>query len=106
MTQGKKAGIAYIYCDYQDARTLSAPHLFSSIIRQLAEQTSPLPAEVKAFYEKDSQMKRNPTDDERISLLRSICHFFQITYIFIDALVVFSYITDTYNISSNANRVR
>ena len=93
-TQGMKAAVAYIYCDYKDAKTQSALELLSSITRQLAEQTSPLPPELKAFRDKDIQNRRNPTDDERISLLTSICLLFQTTYVFIDALVIFSYLTD------------
>lgn len=92
-TQGRKVAIAYIYCDYKDAKTQSELELLSSIIRQLAEQTSPLPPEVKAFRDKDTQERRNPTDDERVSLLRSLCLLFRTTYVFIDALVKSSYLT-------------
>ena len=92
-TRGKKAAMAYVYCDYKDTRTQSAIGLFSSITRQLAEQISPLPPEVKAFRDKDIQERRNPTDGERISLLRSICLFFQTTYVFIDALVILPFPT-------------
>ncbi len=89
MTQGRTVAIAYIYCDYQDARTQSAHQMFASLIRQLAEQTNPLPPEVKDFCEKDTQKRRHPTDDERILLLRSLCLIFQTTFVFIDALVLF-----------------
>ncbi len=98
-TQGRKAAIAYVYCDYKDARTQSEHELLSSITQQLAEQTSPLPPEVKAFRDKEKQERRNPTDNERISLLRSICLLFQTTYVFIDALVIFSYLADPLAIS-------
>ena len=54
---------------------------------QLAKELNPLPPEVKAFCEKDAKERRNPTEGERISLLRSICTYFQTTYVFIDALV-------------------
>ena len=83
------AAIAYIYCDYKNAKTQSEVELLASITRQLAEQTSPLPPEVKVFHEKDAQRRRNPTNDERISLFRSICVLFQTIYVFIDALVIF-----------------
>ncbi len=98
-TQGRKAAIAYIYCDYKDAKTQSEVEILSSITRQLAEQTSPMPPEVKAFRDKDTQKRRNPTDDEWISLLRSLCLLFQTTYVFIDALVTFSYLIDPLIIS-------
>lgn len=78
-------------------KTQSELQLFSSITRQLAEQTSPLHPEVKAFCEKDTHSRRKPTDDERISLLKSICLFFHTTYVFVDALVIYPSLTDTLN---------
>ena len=54
---------------------------------QVAKELNPLPPEVKAFCEKDAKERRNPTEGERISLLRSICSYFQTTYVLIDALV-------------------
>jgi len=96
-TRGKKIAIAYIYCDYKDAKTQSEVELLSSITRQLAEQISPLPPEVKAFRNKDTQERRNPTDGERISLLRSICLLFETTYVFIDALVIPPSLTDPFH---------
>jgi hypothetical protein len=102
-TQGRKAAIAYIYCDYKDAKTQSEVEILSSITRQLAEQTSPMPLEVKAFRDKDTQKRRNPTDDEWISLLRSLCLLFQTTYVFIDALVTFSYLIDPFNNFQSGN---
>ena len=104
-TQGRKAAIAYIYCDYKDAKTQSELELLSSITRQLAEQTSPLPPEVKSFCDKNTHSRRNPTDDERISILRSICLRFQTTYVFIDALVTFSYLAGRFNNFQSSNFV-
>lgn len=54
---------------------------------QLAKELNPLPPEVKIFCDKDAKERRNPTEGERILLLRSICSYFQTTYVFIDALV-------------------
>lgn len=84
---GSKAALAYVYCDYKDTNTQSAEGLLSSVIRQLAEQSSPLPPEVKAFRDNDLEKRRNPTDDERTSLLKSMCSYFQTVYICVDALV-------------------
>ncbi|KAL8648633.1 MAG: hypothetical protein Q9210_004877 [Variospora velana] len=86
VTQGKRVAIAYIYCDYKDVKTQSEVELLCSVIRQLAEQTSPLPPKLKAFHNQNTRARRHPTDNERISLLRSICLLFQTTYLFIDAL--------------------
>lgn len=84
---GTESALAYVYCDYKDTNTQSATGLLSSVIRQLAEQLGSLPPEVKAFRDNDLERRRNPTDDERVSLLKSLCSYFQTVYICIDALV-------------------
>ena len=62
--------------------------MLSSITQQLAEQISPLPTEVKAFQNTKARRRRNPTNDEWLSLLECICGHFQTVYVFIDALVL------------------
>ncbi|MCJ1394650.1 hypothetical protein MMC18_007530 [Xylographa bjoerkii] len=85
-TQRSKVAIAYVYCDYKDPKTQSEIQLLSSIIRQLAEQSKPLPPEVNAFRDKYAEKRRHPTADERISLMRTISEHFERTYVFVDAL--------------------
>ncbi|KAL8860761.1 MAG: hypothetical protein Q9178_002791 [Gyalolechia marmorata] len=87
-TCGTSSALAYVYCDYKDMKSQSAVGLLSSVIRQLAEQLNPLPAEVKVFRDNDLEKRRNPTEDERISLLKSICSHFHAVYICVDALDV------------------
>lgn len=89
---GSGAAIVCLYCDYKDQKTHSELELLSSVIRQLAEQRQPVPPVVKAFRDKYSKKRNNPTLDERISLARSLCLLFSQTYIFIDALVLFHYL--------------
>lgn len=89
--QGTNIAIAYVYCDYENPKTHSELKLLSSIARQLTEQTSSIPLVVKEFCEKGAERRRNPTGDELISLVESICLLFQTTYVFIDALVTFLY---------------
>jgi hypothetical protein len=86
-TQRSKVAVAYVYCDYKDPKTQSETELLSSIIRQLAEQSKPIPPEVNAFRDKFTEKRRHPTDDERISLVRTISELFEKTYVFVDALV-------------------
>jgi hypothetical protein len=64
----------------------------SSLTRQLAEQMDTLATEVKVFHDKAIQKNRNPTDDERLSLVKSISHYFETVYIFIDALVTLFFV--------------
>lgn len=61
--------------------------MWSSIIRQLAEQCRPLPAEVKTFRDRFLEKRSHPTEDERLALLKTLSGYFDNTYIFIDALV-------------------
>jgi hypothetical protein len=87
--QRTKAAIAYVYCDYKNPQTQSELELLSSITRQLTKQTSSIPPVVKEFCDKNAERRRNPTGDEWISLVKSICFLFQTTYVFVDALVIF-----------------
>lgn len=64
----------------------------SSLTRQLAEQMDTLPTEVKVFHDKTIQKNRNPTDNERLSLVKSISCYFETVYIFIDALVTLFFV--------------
>lgn len=87
-TQGLKVAIAYLYCDYKDPKTQSELELLSSITRQLAEQSNPMPPEIKAFCEKYTEKRSYPSDDERISLVRAMSVLFERIYVFLDALVM------------------
>jgi hypothetical protein len=62
----------------------------SSLTRQLAEQIDPLHPEVKLFHDENARKNRNPTNDERLSLFKSISLSFKAIYVFVDALVIFS----------------
>ncbi|KAL8949471.1 MAG: hypothetical protein Q9222_004419 [Ikaeria aurantiellina] len=86
--QNSNVAVTYIYCDYKDPETQSQAGIIASITRQLAERVNPLPSEVKEFHEKKNQRRRNPTDDERIVLLKSLCLNFEKTFVCIDALDV------------------
>jgi hypothetical protein len=91
-TQRSKVAIAYVYCDYNDPKTKCEIELLSSITRQLAEQSKPMPPEVNAFRDKYAEKRRHPTGDERISIVRTISELFERTYVFVDALVIHLYL--------------
>ena len=63
-TQGRKAAIAYIYCDYKDAKTQFKVEILSSITQQLVEQISFMSSKMKTFRDKNTQKRRNSTNDE------------------------------------------
>ena len=85
--RGSKAAIAYVYCDYKDTATHFELELLASIARQLIEQTTSIPATATDFCNRNTGRRRNPTSDEWVSLIQSLCIFFPATYLFIDALV-------------------
>lgn len=64
--------------------------LISSITRQLAEQCTPIPPEVKAFREKYVDKRIQPTTEDWIPLIECISSLFEQTYIFVDALVQYN----------------
>jgi len=53
--QERKAAIAYIYCDYKDAKTQFEVEILSSITQQLVEQISLMSSEMKTFRDKNTQ---------------------------------------------------
>ncbi len=63
-TQERKAAIAYIYWDYKDAKTQFKVEILSSIIQQLIKQISFMSSEMKTFRDKNTQKRRNSTNDE------------------------------------------
>lgn len=63
-TQERKAAIAYIYCNYKDAKTQFKVEILSSITQQLVEQISLMSSEMKTFRDKNTQKRRNLTNDE------------------------------------------
>jgi len=88
-TKRSDVAIAYVYCDYKDPKTQSEIELFSSIARQLAEQSYPMPPEVKAYRDKWIEKRSYPSDDEGFSLVRDVALLFNRTFVFVDALVMF-----------------
>ncbi|PGH05438.1 hypothetical protein GX51_02962 [Blastomyces parvus] len=81
-----KGATVCVYCDYKNPKTHSELDLLASIARQLTEQSHAIPAVVKEFREKNAEKKRTPTENEWISLIRSLSSLFQQTCVFIDAL--------------------
>ena len=85
--------IAYVYCNYKDFRTHSENELFSSIARQLAEQTPQIPPVVTAYRDKWADKRSYPTSDDRVSLTIALAMLFKNTFVLVDALVNFPELT-------------
>ncbi|KAK8092127.1 uncharacterized protein PG998_015140 [Apiospora kogelbergensis] len=84
ITSHSNVGIAYVYCDYREPYTES--EMLSSIIRQLSQQISPMPSEIKSFHITWVGKKSYPSNDVYIALITSISKLFRRTFVFVDAL--------------------
>ena len=60
----------------------------SCLTRQIAEQSPILCPELETFHKNFAKIDRAPTDDERLTLLRSVSRPFKVVYLFVDALVI------------------
>jgi hypothetical protein len=79
---------AFFYFSYKDSRTHILSEVWSSIIRQLVEQTLTIPPEVEGFHTKFADMRSmRPSTKDHISLIQTVSQTFERTYLFIDALV-------------------
>ncbi|KAF5716200.1 ankyrin repeat-containing protein [Fusarium globosum] len=85
-TKKDEVAIAYVYCDYKDKRTLSETSIWASVIRQMVEACSQLPPDIISFRDKYLEKRALPSDEERMSLIRSLSKRFRKTFILIDAL--------------------
>jgi len=83
--------IAYLYCDYKEENQL-AGDLFSALIRQLVEQLTTIPIEVKEFHKFHNSrpnLAKKAADCSTRSLralLSSVSALFTSTFVIIDAL--------------------
>ncbi|EED17209.1 tankyrase, putative [Talaromyces stipitatus ATCC 10500] len=85
-THAAKAAVVYLYIDHKNPTTHSEFQLLANICRQLAEQIYPIPSTVRDFLEKNAVRKRNPSEDEWVSLIVRLCSLFAKVYLFVDAL--------------------
>ncbi|PHH65759.1 hypothetical protein CDD81_1486 [Ophiocordyceps australis] len=85
-TCGSDTAIAHVYCNYQERQTQLTLEIWSSVIRQLAEQFDPLPDQVIAFRDRFIGKRCYPTEDDMILLVISLSKLFKKVFVFIDAL--------------------
>jgi hypothetical protein len=85
--------MAFVYCNYKDGNTHDAATIWSSILRQLAEQCQPMPAEVERFRDKFVDKRSHPEVKELTALIKSIATNFGQTFVLIDALVRYTYVS-------------
>lgn len=82
-----ETAMAFVYCDYKESATHFALGLLRSVARQLAACSNVLLPEVKVFYDTHLARKCHPTEDDWVSLIRSVSRCFKKAYVFVDAIV-------------------
>jgi Cdc6-like AAA superfamily ATPase len=79
-------GIAYVYCDYRRHDEQKPVVLFANLLRQLVQEQSSLPENLKDLYERHSGKRTRPSTDEISKVLHSVIAKYSKTFIIIDAL--------------------
>ncbi|RYP50236.1 hypothetical protein DL769_010976 [Monosporascus sp. CRB-8-3] len=82
----KDIGIAYIYCNFQRKDEQKARDLLASLLKQLAERLSSLPASVKSLYEYHQSRRTRPSLDEFSRTLQLVMTLYSRVFIIVDAL--------------------
>lgn len=78
--------VAFIYFDYKDQDRQTVTPIISSLIKQLACQTSKLPPEIEALYDKEMKEDKKPTFGELYSALLATTNLLQRVFFVFDAL--------------------
>ncbi|THZ44093.1 hypothetical protein D6C87_03845 [Aureobasidium pullulans] len=78
-------GVAYIFCQYSRHKEQTAEHLMSCILRQLLEQHSVIPDEVRSLY-RSTKGKRRLLPDDMSDLLNTVMSNLTRSFIIVDAL--------------------
>lgn len=79
-------GIAYIYCNFRRWDEQKAGDLLASLLKQLSQGRSSLPAHVKALYEKHKDKRTRPSFDEISGALHWVSAMYSKVIIIVDAL--------------------
>ncbi|KAI0098279.1 hypothetical protein GGR51DRAFT_431807 [Nemania sp. FL0031] len=79
-------GIAYVYFSIERRQEQRAEDIFSSLLRQLAQNRPSLPESVKLLYQKHDKQRTRPTLSEVSTALQSVIALYSRVFIVIDAL--------------------
>jgi hypothetical protein len=80
----QNSGIAYLYFNFRRGEEQMAEDLLASLLKQLAQERSPLPDSVKELYERHKRTR--PPFDEISRVLQSVATEYSRVFIVIDAL--------------------
>ncbi|KAH7190174.1 hypothetical protein DER44DRAFT_903943 [Fusarium oxysporum] len=82
----QNTGIAYIYCNFRRQDEQKAENLLGSLLKQLAQRRSSLPASVKDLYDRHKKTQTRPSFDEISVTLHSVAATYSKVFIVVDAL--------------------
>ncbi|KAM0425053.1 hypothetical protein ACHAPT_009612 [Fusarium lateritium] len=82
----KNVGVAYVYCDFQRQGEQEVELLLASLLKQLAQGLSSLPASVRSLYDKHKGKWTRPSFDEISRALQSVANLYSRALIIVDAL--------------------
>lgn len=80
------AAVVYVYCNFRRKDEQSAEHLLSSLLKQLAQSQSSLPAGVQKLYDKHTPKHTKPSFDEIAKVLQAVALRMSRVFVLIDAL--------------------
>ncbi|KAG4293455.1 hypothetical protein FPRO06_00040 [Fusarium proliferatum] len=79
-------GIAFIYGNYRQRDEQRLDHLLKSLLKQLVQGQSSIPASVKSLYDKHKVGKTRPSSEEISTTLQSVVALSTRVHIIVDAL--------------------
>lgn len=79
-------GVSFLYCNYGQHQEQKAEDLLLSILKQLTERQSGIPADIKSLYERHRTRKTRPSLDGIVKVLHSAIQSYSRVYMVIDAL--------------------
>jgi Cdc6-like AAA superfamily ATPase len=82
----RSTGIVYIYCDLRRQHEQRIDDLLASLLKQLAQSQSSLPASLKALYGRHKEKQSRPTFEDISRALESVVAIYSRTFLIVDAL--------------------
>jgi Cdc6-like AAA superfamily ATPase len=79
-------GLAYIYCHFRRQQEQKPEDLLASLLKQLVQEQSFIPGNVKSLYERHKDKRTRPSFDEISKALHSVVAGYKRAFIIIDAL--------------------
>lgn len=78
--------VVYVYCNFNRRAEQRLEHLMSSLLKQLASNSPPLPQVLSKLHEKHAKKQTRPTLEEISTALRTVTAIFARVFIIVDAL--------------------